>query len=71
MKVLFVITAFGILYLICLPALLQKGYRQDLVVFTIFMSITFVYTLLLALGVKLPYIGTEIVKFFKTYLKIS
>lgn len=69
--VLLVIGAFGILYLIRLPALLQKGYRRDLAVFTVLMSIAFVYSLLLALGVKLPYIGTEITKLFKTVFKIS
>lgn len=71
MMVLFVIAAFGILYMIRLPALLQKGYRRDLIVFTVFMFIAFVYSLLLALGVKLPFWGAEINKFFKTYLKIS
>lgn len=71
MKIILVITAFGILYLIRLPALLQKGYRRDLVVFTIFMFIAFVYSFLLALGVKLPYIGTEITKLFKAIFKIS
>jgi hypothetical protein len=65
MKVLFGIVTFGILYLIRLPALLQKGCRRDLVAFTAFMSIAFVYTLLLALGVELPSIGTEIVELFE------
>jgi len=71
MKVILVTMAFGILYLIRLPTLLQKGYRRDLVVFTVLMFIAFVYSLLLALGVELPYIGTEITKLFKIVFKIS
>jgi hypothetical protein len=71
MKVLLVIVIFGILYLIRLPALLQKGYRRDLVAFTVFMSMAFVLSLLFVIGVKLPFIGTEMTKLFKALFKIS
>lgn len=71
MKVVLVIMAFGILYLIRLPALLQKGYRRDLVVFTIFMFMAFGLSMLFVLGIKLPFFATEITKLFKTLFKIS
>lgn len=71
MVIVFVIIAFGILYLIRLPALLQKGYRRDLVVYTLFIAIAFGISLLMALDRKMPFIGTEITKLFKTLFKIS
>jgi hypothetical protein len=64
---LLVIVAFGGLYLIKLPSLLQPSYRRDLIVFSILMTLDFGFSFLLALGVKFPFIGTEITKLFKTY----
>jgi hypothetical protein len=43
-----VIVAFTILYLLRLPALLQPGYRRDLIVFTVLMGIDFAFSFLLA-----------------------
>jgi hypothetical protein len=66
--VVLVIVAFTILYLVRLPSLLKPGYRRDLIVFTVLMGINFVVSFLLALGVKFPFIGTEITRLFKTYI---
>jgi hypothetical protein len=63
-----VIVVFIILYLVCLPALRQPGYRRDLVVFTVLMGIDLIFSLLLILGVKIPFVGTEITKLFKSYI---
>jgi hypothetical protein len=63
-----VIVVFAVLYLIRLPALSRPGCRRDLIVFTVLMGIDFAFSFLLALGVKFPFIGTEITKFFKTYI---
>ncbi|MGD8400890.1 MAG: hypothetical protein PVH64_08150 [Bacillota bacterium] len=65
---LVVIIIFVGLYLLSLPALLKPGYRRDLIVFTVLMGINFVFSFLLAIGTKLPYIGTEITKLFKAYI---
>jgi hypothetical protein len=69
--VVLVIIAFTILYLVRLPALLKPGYRRDLIAFTVLMGINFAFSLLLALGVKFPFVGTEITKLFKTYILLK
>jgi hypothetical protein len=66
--VLVVIAGFTILYLIRLPVLLKPGYRRDLIAFTVLMGIDFVFSFLLAIGVKLPFIGTEFNKLFKAFI---
>jgi hypothetical protein len=66
--VLVVIAGFTILYLIRLPVLLKPGYRRDLIAFTVLMGIDFVFSFLLAIGVKLPFIGTELNKLFKAFI---
>jgi hypothetical protein len=66
MQALFVIIAFALLYLLRLPGLLAKEYRRDLVVFTLLMFIAFVISILALMGIKLPYVTTEIMKVFKT-----
>jgi hypothetical protein len=69
--VVLVIIAFTILYLVRLPALLKPGYRRDLIVFTVLMGIDFAFSFLLAIGVKLPFIGTAATKLFKTYILLK
>ncbi len=71
MVIVFLIIAFGILYLIHLQALLQKGYHRDLLVYTVFIAIAFGISLLFALNIKMPFIGTEITKLFKTLFRIT
>jgi hypothetical protein len=66
--VVLVTVIFSILYLLRLPALLQPGYRRDLIVFTVLMGIDFAFSFLLALGVKFPFVGTEITKLFKAHI---
>ena len=68
LKVLLVVVSFGLLYLIQLPFLLRKGYRWDLIVFTAALSLPFAISLMMVLGVGLPFVSTEIAKVFKTLL---
>lgn len=62
---LFVFLAFTILYVIKLPTLKSKEYRRDLIVFSTLMLIAFMISILVAVGVRFPYITTEITTFFE------
>lgn len=64
MQVLYVTIAFALLYFFRLPGLLPKKYRRDLVVFTLLMFIAFTISLLAVIGVKFPYITTELMRLF-------
>jgi hypothetical protein len=65
MRALFVIIAFALLYFLRLPGLLAKEYWRDLVVFTLLMFMAFVISILAVMGVKFPYVTTEIMRIFK------
>lgn len=71
MQAIFVIIAFSLLYFLRLPGLLAKEYRRDLVVFTLLMFIAFVISILAVLGVKFPYVTTEIMKAFKAIFHLT
>ncbi|NLW55132.1 MAG: hypothetical protein GX050_00680 [Firmicutes bacterium] len=59
-----VLLGFACIVAIELPVLIKAQYRRELVVFTILTGAAFILSILLALGVKLPYIELVLIETF-------
>jgi regulator of protease activity HflC (stomatin/prohibitin superfamily) len=63
------ILVFSIIVIFEAPALIRQGYWRELVVFGSFLSLGFILSLLLTLGVKLPQFGIIITQLVEAIFK--
>lgn len=63
--ILLVLLGFGFIVAIELPVLLKVQYRRELIVFTALTVGAFILSILLVMGVELPYIESVLIAAFK------
>jgi len=62
--VFLVIIGFALVFLREVPGLIQQKYWRELIIFCLLMAVAFILSVLLAMGVRFPYIATAIMDFF-------
>lgn len=62
------VIVFGLITIIEIPGMLQRGYWREMFVFSLLLSFGFILSLLLALGVELPNVSTVIHNFMQALL---
>lgn len=71
MSVLLLVIVFLGVVLFELPGLIQKKYWRELITVSFFLSIGFILSLLLVMGIKLPNPSNALVYIFKEVLHLS
>lgn len=64
--IILVVGVFALIAGLQVPGLVRKGYWRELVVFSILLGMGFVLSVLLAMGVELPYISSGITRIVKS-----
>lgn len=69
--IILLVAGFALIVALEVPGLVRKGYWRELAVFGVLLGAAFVLSIMMAMGVKLPYVSSGITKLVKSVFHLK